>query len=246
MAAAYRYTLLLARRDRALPVLLVGLAVVALVAAGLGEVAVAEGRQLALAATAAAARLLLGIGLAGVMLFGLRRMLDSGEMALLLSRPLGRFRLLLEVWAAYATLALLALPFVGAALWLVGPPDPLGFVVWLLSLGLELALLAAAALLFGTSLRSPAAALLAVLAFYALSRSLWALLALAAADGGLAGPVLTVLSLLLPRLDMLARGEWLVHGVVLDRHLLLALAQWLAYVPLLLAAAALDFSRREL
>jgi hypothetical protein len=45
---------------------------------------------------------------------------------------------------------------------------------------------------------------------------------------------------------MLARGEWLVHGVVLDRHLLLALAQWLAYVPLLLAAAALDFSRREL
>ncbi len=246
MAPVYRYVLLLARRDRALPVLLAALGLAALVAAGLGAVAVAEGRELALAATAAAARLLLAIGLAGVMLFGLRRMLDSGEMALLLSRPLGRWRLLLEVWAAYATLALVALPFVGLALWLVGPPDPLGLVIWLASLGLELALLAALALLFGTSLRSPAAALLVFLAFYALSRSLWALLALAAADGGLAGVVLSALAVLLPRLDMLARGEWLVHGVVLDRDLLFALAQWLVYVPLLLAAAAFDFSRREL
>jgi len=72
------------------------------------------------------------------------------------------------------------------------------------------------------------------------------LLALAAADGGLAGVVLSALAVLLPRLDMLARGEWLVHGVVLDRDLLFALAQWLVYVPLLLAAAAFDFSRREL
>lgn len=246
MAPVYRYVLMLARRDRAVPVLLAGLVVAALVAAGLGQVAVAEGRQLALAATASVARLLLAVGLAGVVLFGLRRMLDSGEMALLLSRPLGRLRLLLEVWAAYATLALLALPFVAGALWLVGPPDPLGLVVWLASFGLELALLAAAAMLFGTSLRSPAAALLAFLAFYALSRSLWALLALAAADGGLAGLLLTALSLLLPRLDMFARGDWLVHGIVLDRNILFAFAQWLAYVPLLLAAAAFDFSRREL
>ena len=75
--------------------------------------------------------------------------------------------------------------------------------------------------------------------FYAM-----ALLALAA-SGGIAEPLLLALSALLPRLDLLGRGEWLIYGADIDGATALAFAQALVYVPLLLAAAAIDLARRE-
>ena len=49
MGATYRYVLLLARRDRLLPALLLAVALAAALGAALGAVAVVEGRALALA-----------------------------------------------------------------------------------------------------------------------------------------------------------------------------------------------------
>ena len=244
MGATYRYVLLLARRDRLLPALIFAVALVAALGAALGAVAVVEGRALALAFAAAAVRLVLALGAVALVLFGLRRLIDGDEVALMLSRPLARPRLLAALWAGYATVTLLPLPLAALALWLVGPPDAPGLTLWLASVGLEVGLLVAAALFFGLVLASPVVALLAVLGFYVLARSLGALLALAG-SGGVAEPLLLALSALLPRLDLLGRGEWLIYGADIDGATALAFAQGLVYVPLLLAAAAIDLARRE-
>jgi hypothetical protein len=68
-----------------------------------------------------------------------------------------------------------------------------------------------------------------------------------------AGPVMwaldrlvDVLALLLPRLDLLSRSAWLVHGIGDLATLGPALLQGAIYVILLGAAASFDFGRRQL
>jgi hypothetical protein len=253
MAPTLRYVLILARRDRLFLGLALAIALAAALAAALGSAAIVEGRELALVFAAAAIRIVLAVGLVAFVLFSLARLFDSHEAMLILSRPLTRARFVIAVWSGYAAAALaLVLPAV-AAVWLVGPPPAAGLALWAVSLFLEASLLVAAALFFGLVLTSPVAATVAVLGFYVLARMMRSLVAILDSEwAGSAGPVgavvegvLVVLSVLLPRLDLFARSDWLVHGGTLDRGVLLAAAQWLVYLPFLLAAAAFDFRRRE-
>ena len=58
--------------------------------------------------------------------------------------------------------------------------------------------------------------------------------------------VVTGLVLILPRLDLLVRSSWLVHGVEADLGLGIVLVQGLVYTAVLAAAASFDFERRQL
>ena len=117
-------------------------------------------------------------------------------------------------------------------------------------------MIAVAALFFGLTLTSGVVAALTCLGFYVLARTIGAFAAMAragaeaGADGGafsaLLEPVITALALLLPRLDLLGQGGWLVHGFDGGPELATAAAQGLAYLVLLAAAASFDFGRRSL
>jgi hypothetical protein len=252
MAPTLRYVLILARRDRLFLGLALAIALAAGLAAALGSAAIVEGRELALVFAAAAIRILLAVGLVAFVLFSLARLFDSHEAMLMLSRPLTRARFVFAVWSGYATAALVLVLPAAAAVWLVGPPPVTGLALWAISLFLEASLLVAAALFFGLVLASPVAATVAVLSFYVLARMMRSLVAILDTEWAAAGPVgavveaaLVAVSVLLPRLDLFARSDWLVHGGTLDRGALLAAAQWLVYLPFLLAAAAFDFRRRQ-
>lgn len=129
-----------------------------------------------------------------------------------------------------------------------------GALWWGASLALEMALLAAASVAAALSLAGLAVPVVAVLAFYGLSRSMDALLAMAATtpgDGGwwadLTLWIVRGLSWLLPRLDSFAPSAWLAGTGTPASAAAVAgsMAHVLVYMLLLGAVALVDAYRRR-
>lgn len=248
-----RYILLVARRDR----LFVAMGFVILIAAGLsavlGSAALVEQSEMALSFTGAAARLILVLGLAVYVPISVHKLAESGELSLILSRPLARSRFVLAITLGYGLIAAVLVMPVWLVVWLVGPPETTGLLIWGVSLLLEMTLVVGAALFFSLSLSSPVASAVAVLAFYLLARMAPFLIGILdagwATDAGQFGEfvnlLMTGIAAVMPRIDLFARTDWLVHGATIDRSVWLMLLQWAVYLPLLLAAAVFDFRRRQ-
>jgi hypothetical protein len=168
-------------------------------------------------------------------------------LALPISRPAYYFGKLLGFAITGTLLAtLFALPL---CLW----AKPADLAAWWISLAAETALVSAAALFFASVLAQMVAAIAATAGLYLLGRSITAIQAIA--DSPLTGDslssqaarwVVDAVALLLPRLDTVTRGDWLLYGAPPAGDLLLSLFGLGLYVVLLSAAGLFDFSRRNL
>ena len=130
---------------------------------------------------------------------------------------------------------------------------PADLAAWWLALAVETALVAAAALFFASALGQTVSAIAATAGLYLLARSLAAIQAIAGSP--LAGDsasalaarwVVDAFALLLPRLDTVARGDWLLYGAPPAAEFASALGGLGIYIVLLAAAGLFDFSRRNL
>ncbi|OGA65989.1 MAG: hypothetical protein A3G83_14240 [Betaproteobacteria bacterium RIFCSPLOWO2_12_FULL_68_20] len=168
-------------------------------------------------------------------------------LALPISRPAYYLGKLLGFACAGALLAtLFALPLLFWA-----KPADLG--AWWISLVVETALAAAAALFFASALTQTVTAIAAAVGLYLLGRSIAAIQAIAGSPltgdsvpAQAARWIVDALSLLLPRLDAVTRGDWLLYGAPAAGELAHALAGLAIYFLLLAAAGLFDFSRRNL
>ena len=168
-------------------------------------------------------------------------------LALPISRPAYYLGKLLGFACAGALLAtLFALPLLAWA-------KPADLAAWWISLAAETALAAAAALFFASALTQTVAAIAAAAGLYVLGRAIAAIQAIAGSP--LAGDALPAqaarwivdaLSLLLPRLDAVTRGDWLLYGAPAAGEFAQALSGLALYFVLLAAAGLFDFSRRNL
>jgi hypothetical protein len=254
MIATLRYVLLTAFRDRlffALPLL--GLGIV-LVAEQLGKATIAEGDALAVVYGAAAIRLLVVLGLVAFIAFSVARMHETREIEAILARPISRARFVIAYAAGYGALASLLTLSMGLFVGLFLKADMAGFAVWLLSLMLEAWIIAALTLAAALILERAVLTVLFVTAFYVLSRLIGFFLVVSASGlgrasvenplDGLIRQIMDILGLLLPRLDLFSRTEWLVHGPK-EAWVSLFIAQAVIYVPLLLAMAVIDLRNKR-
>lgn len=245
------YVLIEARRS-ALPWLAVASVTAALALAGfLSQVAITEAAALQVSASAALLRACaVFLVTAHVVASVMREANDKGQelaLALPISRPAWYLGKLLGFSCAGALIAtLFALPLLAWA-------RPADVAAWWISLAAEVAVIAAAALLFASALGQTVAAIAAVLGLYLLARSMSAIQAIAgsplAGDGAAAQAARWLadgLALLLPRLDALPRGDWLLYGAPPASELATALAGLAISFALLAAAGLFDFSRRNL
>jgi hypothetical protein len=122
---------------------------------------------------------------------------------------------------------------------------------WAVSLALETALVAAAALFFTMSLGQLLPAISASAGFYLLARSMASIQAIAAGPhrddsfgDRLARWMVDGVALLFPRLDAVTRTEWLLYGPPAPAAYASALGGMILYGVLLLAAGLFDFHRR--
>ena len=244
-----RLVLLEARRS-ALPWLAAASIAVALVAgAFLSSLALAESRELRVAVVAALLRACAVFLVAAQGASSIQREIDDKGLEQMLSLPLSRAVHYLGRLAGFAAcgVALALLFAVPLAPWTA----PAALALWTISLALECALVAAAALFFSLSLAQLVGAISATLALYLLGRSMSAIQAIAAgplADespaGRLARGVVDALAFVLPKLDGVTRTEWLVYGTPAAGDYAWALGGLLLYALLLTAAGLFDFYRR--
>jgi hypothetical protein len=217
-------------------------------AAFLSQVALTESRTLQLAIVASLSRACaVFLVAAHVANSVLREMSDKG-LELMLSLPLPRPAHYLGRLAGFAACGTALAALFAAPLLLWAPPAAVA--LWALSLALECALVAAAALFFAMSLAQLVPALAATAGLYLLSRSMAGIqsiaaspLAEASAGHEIARWAVEGVALLLPSLDAVTRTEWLLYGPPEARAYLAALAGVLIYGALVVAAGLFDFQR---
>ena len=253
-----RTLLLLARgcvleaRRGALPWLVLALLAAALgLAAFLSQVAVTESRELQAAFVAALLRAGAAFLLAAHVAASLVRESHDKVLELALSLPLSRGEYYAGKLAGFGALGA-AFAIACAVPMLLWAPAA-SVAAWGASLGLELLLVASAALFFTVTLGAVVPALAATAGLYLLARAIAGIQLLARgplaeeswAQAAARGAVDAV-ALLLPRLDTATRSDWLLYGAPGLGELGAALGAMLAYVALLCAAGLFDFYRRNL
>jgi hypothetical protein len=245
-----RLVLLEARRS-GLPWLVAGGLPAALgLAAFLSQVAVTEGHALQLAVLAALLRAGAVFLVAGQVAASTMREMNDKGLELSLSFPLARSTQYVGRLAGFVTLG--ALLAVASALPLLLFAPPAAVAQWGLSLACEVALVAAAALFFSMTLAQVVPAIAATAGLYLLARSMAAIQAIAAGPlveaslpSRIAHAAVDGVALLLPRLDLVTRTEWLVYGTADASTVGRAVGGMALYALLVVAAGLFDFHRRN-
>ncbi len=253
MITNIRYILLTALRDFLFLGLLIALALAASVAATLGGTAMVEKEAMTLVFSGAASRLILMFGLTVFIAFHIRQAFDQKEIDVLLSRPLSRFQILFSYWLGFSFVAFLLVLAAVTILSFLPVSNMTGFAYWGVSLLLESWLMVAIALFASFTLSSAVASVLASMGLYIAGRMMAFFVATSESQmlfrDDLINEVLRLIietsSIIIPRLDLFTQSEWLIYGVVRPEDTTIALLQVLIYIPLLIAAATIDFKRKE-
>jgi ABC-type transport system involved in multi-copper enzyme maturation permease subunit len=253
MFSNIRYVLLTAMRDRLFFGLLVGILAAAYISSVLGSTAMLETAQMTLSFTAASARIIIMIGIIVFVGFHMRNAFDAREIDVLLSRPISRTSLVLSYWLGFVTVALLLVLPTVALIGLLGTLNKTGYLLWALSLALESLLVVSIALFAALTVRSGVATVLASMAIYTLSRMMGFFLAATSTVSIFkqheinlgANWLMNGISMVVPRLDFFAKGQWLIYGPKSYEDLTLVLIQSAVFIPLLIAAAVIDFKRKQ-
>lgn len=247
-----RFVLVEALRS-GLPGLVIVAALAAVGIAGfLAHVAITESVALQSALTAALLRACAVFLVAAHVIASAQRETNDKVLEVVLALPVSRTAYYLGKLAGFAACGAAVAVALGLPLLLWSPPGAV--VLWVGSLAVESALVAAAALFFSAVLRQTVSALSATLGLYLLARAMATIQSMAGGplvpDSPLAHAerwVIDAIALLLPRLDMATRTEWLLYG--LQGGLVeygATLAGLGLYVALLTAAGLFDFHRRSL
>lgn len=217
----------------------------------LSQVAITEAAALQVSAAGALLRACAVFLIAAHVVASVARETNDKGLELALALPISRPAYYLGKLLGFACVgALLATLF---ALPLLAWAKPADLAAWWVSLAVETALVAAAALFFASALAQTVAAIAAAAGLYLLGRSISAIQAIA--GNPLAGDSLLTqaarwsvdtLAVLLPRLDSVTRGDWLLYGAPAAGELARALLGLALYLVLLAAAGLFDFNRRNL
>jgi hypothetical protein len=254
LAATFRYVLVTAIRDRMALALLVAQLAVLSAAELMGAAALAEGRETGLAIAGGGLRLVMALGLITFVCFHTRRMEETREIEVILTRPISRATFVIAYFAAYsglaALLALFAVPLLGFGFRAWGS----GLALWEASLLLECGIIVALSLFCALSLRSATASVLAASGFYLLCRLGAYFRAISAQHTGdlanqaadrVAHWVVEAVAAVLPRLDLFGQSVWLVYGPDGKWGLWTLLGQAAVAILLLQAATLADFRKRR-
>ena len=253
MRTTLAYVLMTAVRDRLFVALAVLLGMVAVVAIFVGDGVVAEPTASRVAYAALAARLVYVLGIVLFVCYQIRRIYESREIDVILSRPLSRTGFVVAYAAGFAVVAAVLVPLPALIVWLAGPPPLDGLAWWTLSLLCEGQIVTVLALFFALILGSPVTSALAAIGFYVFARTSGAVLGilsgswldLSSTFAVFAGWAFRILSTVIPRLDLFGQTSWLVYGFEGSALDWAAVLQTLVYVPLLLAMAIYDFQRKQ-
>jgi ABC-type transport system involved in multi-copper enzyme maturation permease subunit len=245
-----RATLLEAARSRMLWLV----AILCLLCLGLAgfiqQVAIIEAPQIQATVLAAILRAAAAFLTAAFVTMSVVREYNDKVFELMLAQPWPRGVYLAGKFVGFSTAAVALAVIVSLPLLPFVPLDRLG--VWTMSLGCELIIVAAMSLFCVITLAHIVPALATVLGFYVLARSIAAMQVIAAGSETsgtwaerAADWVIRGIALVLPRLDLMTRSDWLVAAMPAPAVLAGVIGQAVIYAVLLMAAAQFDLHRQN-
>ncbi len=250
--AIARYTLLEARRNHLLWLVVLTILAAVGLAGFLGQVAITEVQQIQAAFLGALLRWAAVFIVSLAVITGMVREFNDKGFELVLSLPLPRAGYFFGKLAGYAAVAMLVAVCMSVPLLLVVPPDQAA--LWGVSLACELLLVCALSLLCMLTLNQTLPAFAVVAAFYLLARSISSIQLMG--QGPLVDTaswsqqavqfIVDAVALILPNLERFTATDWLVYHSGLPMSLLPIAGQSLIYLVLLTGAGLFDLYRKNL
>lgn len=247
----FRYILMAARRDRFFVSVVFLLIITICLSVFFGSSVVTEQDRFARTFAAFGFRI---FGVVSLVLFTvsyIRRGFESRDIDYLLSRPIGRIRFVLTHAAGFSCLALIAAILLGGTTVALEYGNiHQGVVLWWISIAAEFIIMANVAMFFSFVINSTTACMAATFSFYLLSRLMGEILGIL--QKGAEGTVMTLLSKLMelisifiPRLDLLGQTKWILYGVPPEISVGFILAHAVIFLSLIIGATVLDMHRRQ-
>jgi hypothetical protein len=240
-----------ALRDKMILALVVALAVSCSLSVFMGGVAVIEQSQFSIIFAASGVRIAVVLGLTLFVVFYIRRSFDAKDVEFLLSRPITRLQYLASHAAAFILLALLMTLAQGLCIYILGGKIlSEGNLLWLASIAAENIIMVGVALFFAMIVSSAATATMACFGFYALNRMMGEILGVIDSNVSFPGSeamgvIMQAISIVMPRLDLMAQSSWLIYGVGEDVNLTIVFLQAVIFSLFIFFAAAIDLVRRQ-
>ena len=253
MRAIIKYILLTAVRDWLFIGLLFSVIACLGVSFFLGDLALSEQNATQLSFLAGTTRFILIMGLVLFICFHIRRSFDNREVDFMISRPISRSTFLMSYFISFSILSICLLLPVILLIFVVFSPNMGGFLVWSLSILLELIIISTFAIFSSLILKSAVSSVLSCFAFYFISRLMGFAISNIVIPAKISQVgfnsfleiVLKGVSAILPRLDQFGQSKWLIYGEVSSSTVYLIMMQSIIYVSLLLLMSIFDFNRKQ-
>ena len=222
----------------------------------LGSSAVLEKDQFAAVFAASGLRFASVIALVLFVVFYIRRSYDSRDVEYMLTRPVSRLGFALSHTIAFTVLSIIACLIVSACLYFQLPTispnvgSMSGYMYWCISLFVELVIMASVAFFFSMVLQSAVGASLITLAFYVLARLMGQILGIVDAATSsmlmhVLEQVMLLISIFIPRLDLIGQSSWILYGLDESLNLLTILGQGIVFCFMIFIATMVDFVRKQ-
>lgn len=244
-----RYVLMAALRDRLISSLFLAYVVSGSLSVFLASSALIEQDQFTVIFLSSSLRLVSVLGLVLFVVSFVRRSFDAKDIEFLLSRPVGRIQFILSYAFSFSVLAVFVSAAAGFVLLCISYHlFGIGHILWTISLMFEAVVMVVVAFFFAMQISSSSGAAMVTIGVYVLGRLIGQLLGIIDSvlvdSYGLYSVALQVVSVLTPRLDLLAQSSWLIYDVDIQVFYF-SLMQVLGIAFLVLCAACVDFSKKQ-
>jgi hypothetical protein len=248
MRATVRLVMLTAVRDRLFFALFGLLVLTTTLSVFLGGASISEQREMALIFAAGSGRLILVLGLSIFAAFHIQALFETREVEAILARAISRAQFVFAYWLGLALVALVPAGVFGFVVALSAGLTP-GAFLWAASLALECIIILGVVLFAGLMLQRATSTVLFTLGFYVLARLMGFFLGIRAVTDDttsnmIAKQLLSVVLLVVPRLDLFSQSRWLVYGASMDDVRFMGL-QSVLFLVLVLLAAMVDLRRKQ-
>ncbi len=246
-----KYVLVAAVRDRFLAAIALAICLSCCLSIFMGGAAVVEQQYFSIVFAASGLRLSAVFGLILFVVFYVRRSFESKDIDFLLSRPISRLEFVASYSLSFIVLALIMSVFQTIGLYVLSINFwSTGHWLWGVSVLTENMIVTGIAFFFSMYLSSAATAAIACGAFYVLSRILGSVLLAMDAGVGISGAgelsvVMDAISLVIPRLDLIAQSSWLIYGASDVFDFGIVIAQGIVFSLFVFCATSLDLIRRQ-
>lgn len=247
----FRYILMAALRDRLFPAIVLLVAIIISLSNFFASSVITEQDQFARAFAAYGFRLFGNIILIMFVVTYIRRSFEVRDIDYLLSRPIGRVKFVLTHSLAFSFIAVVAAILLGGTTVMLERADlHAGVWLWWLSIAVEFIIMMNVAMFFSFVIGSATACMTITFCFYLLSRLMGEILGILQRpqDGVLSiilGRVMEIISVFIPRLDLMGQTKWILYGVPDNISLPFIIAQCCVFLALVVGATMLDMNKRQ-